>query len=158
MGNQSVCELSFMIYTVCSSCGSPAVRRVQHWTWPLPTGSSERHCQSRILSDWVLLDIPCMELVIFNIKFTYLKIVNVTWHLWVSKVIQNIVKTQYKYKFHLEKYSNCNIKFNANTNVIPITIIYSLSQRWASPVTRKEYEGWRQLKPVALFVILLLVV
>ncbi|KAF1459983.1 Poly [ADP-ribose] polymerase 12, partial [Pygoscelis antarcticus] len=35
-------------------------------------------CQSPILSEQVLLDIPCMEGVMFNIKFTYLKIVDIT--------------------------------------------------------------------------------
>lgn len=36
-------------------------------------------CQNPILSDQVLLDIPCMKDVIFDIKFTYLKIVDVMW-------------------------------------------------------------------------------
>ena len=36
------------------------------------------HCPSSILFDQVLLDIPHMEDAMFNIKVTYLKIVDVT--------------------------------------------------------------------------------
>lgn len=36
------------------------------------------NCQSPILSDQVISDIPHVECIIFNIKFTYLKIVDVT--------------------------------------------------------------------------------
>lgn len=36
-----------------------------------------QHCQSPICSDQVLLDILYMEGVMFNIRFTYLKIVDV---------------------------------------------------------------------------------
>lgn len=56
---------------------------------------------------------------IFNIKFTSLKIVDVTWYFWFNRVIQK--KTQYKCKLHLAKYSNCNIEFSHSTNMIPIT-------------------------------------
>jgi len=34
-------------------------------------------CQSPILSDQVLVDLPCMEGIVFSIRFTYLKIVDV---------------------------------------------------------------------------------
>lgn len=35
-------------------------------------------CHSTIASDWSLLDIPCVEGAMYNIKFTFLKIVDVT--------------------------------------------------------------------------------
>ena len=57
-------------------------------------------------------------------------------------------------------YSNCNIQFNHNTNVIPITgpnnMLTVLTQ--GIPTAQKEYVGWSQLKLIALIEILLLVV
>ena len=83
-------------------------------------------CQSPIPSDQVPLDISRMKGIMLNIKFTYLKIAGVTWDFCFSRVIQNILKQQYKCKLHSAKYSNCNIWFNHNTNLIPITGLYKV--------------------------------
>lgn len=55
------------------------------------------HCPVSIPSDHVLLDITYMEGVRFNIKVTYLKKIDVTEDFHFRKVIQNMVKIQYKY-------------------------------------------------------------
>lgn len=57
--------------------------------------------------DQVLLDIPCVVVLMFNIKFTYLKIFDITWNFWWSKVIQNILKWLYKciYQCHTHHWS-----------------------------------------------------
>lgn len=66
----------------------------------------------------------------FSITFTYLKIADVTWDFCFSRVVQNILKQQYKCKLHSAKYSNHNTQFNHNTNLIPtenkIKHIYNL--------------------------------
>jgi len=77
-------------------------------------------CQSPIHSDQVILGIPCVGHVICNITFTFLKII-VTHDFWFSRVIQNVLKSQYKSKLHLAKHSNCCIQCNHDTNVVPIT-------------------------------------
>lgn len=41
---------------------------------------------------------------------------------------------------------------------LQVSIIRSLSRQWASSVSGEDYMGWSQLKPFALFEILLLVV
>lgn len=46
-------------------------------------------CQHPILSDQVLLDIPHLEVVMFNIKFTYLNVVDAAQDFWFSREIQN---------------------------------------------------------------------
>lgn len=117
-------------------------------------------CESPTLPDQVLWDTPCMEGVMFNIKFTYLKIIDVTHDSWISKMLQNILKTQQKLKWHLATYRKCNTWFNHNTNAIPITGLYKMLTvtTFVSPVTRKEHVGWSQLKPIGVFEILLLVV
>lgn len=70
--------------------------------------------------------IQCVKTVMFKIKFTYLKILDVTWDFWFGRVIQNIRRTQYKSKLHIAKYSSCNIQFNHNTNGILITGLYDV--------------------------------
>lgn len=82
-------------------------------------------CQSSMYTDQILLDILRVEGMMFNAKFTYLKIYDVTQGFRFRKVIQNILKTQRVHKLRLAEYSNCNIPFNSNTNVIPITDLVS---------------------------------
>lgn len=60
---------------------------------------------SLILSNEVLLDFTFVDSVMYDTEFTYLKIDEITWDFWTSKVIQNKLKTQYK--LHLAKYDNC---------------------------------------------------
>lgn len=51
---------------------------------------------------------------------------SITQDFCFSRMIKNILKTQYLCKSHLANDSNCNIKFSHNTNVIPITGIYNI--------------------------------
>lgn len=44
----------------------------------VPGVAARASCQSPVLPDQILLDILCMEGVMFDIRFTYLKIVDVT--------------------------------------------------------------------------------
>lgn len=109
-----------------------------------------RSCQNPILCDQVLLNIPHMEGAIFNIKFTYLTILDVTWDFWFFRVIQNILKTQYKCKLHLAKYENCNTQLYHNTSVIPTTDLCNMLtiMMWGGPSCQ---EGIHGLKPAQVY-------
>lgn len=81
--------------------------------------------QGPILSNHVLLDILPMEDVMFSIKFTYLKINDFTQDFQSSRVIQNVLKRQYK----------------CNTDVIPISGLYDMLTVTMLGITRKAYRG-----------------
>lgn len=99
----------------------------------------------------------------FNVKLTYLKIFNVPCNFWFSRVKQNIWKTQYICKLILEKCKNCNKYAHLNqikesiTTLMWFTLPVLTFLPLASSVARKEYLGWSQLKPVAMFESILLV-
>lgn len=83
----------------------------------------------------VFQDIPHMEDIMFNMKFTYLKILDVTQDLWLS--ITQIL--------HLEKYSNCN----SSTTTWLWSHYQSLKHAHyhdAASVDGKEYVAWSQFK------------
>jgi len=61
-----------------------------------------------------------------NIKFTYLKIADARCSFCFIRLIQNIQKQPHKRKLHSAKYSNYNIQFNHNTNLILITGFYTV--------------------------------
>ena len=69
-----------------------------------------------------------------------------TQDFWFSRGIQNILKTQYKCRLHLAKYSSCNIHFNHNINVIPITGLYDMVTVMMLGVPSRR-EGISGLKP-----------
>lgn len=83
--------------------------------------------KSPIFSDQARLDIPCVEHAMSDIRFNYLEILTVTWDSWFSEAIKSILKSQCKYPLYLAKYSNGNIQFYLNTNMIPITGLYNPS-------------------------------
>lgn len=72
-------------------------------------------------SDQVFLVAPHAEDILFNIKFTDVKIFDVIQDFYLVEWYSNIQKSQYKYKLYLAKCSNYNIQVNHNTNVISIT-------------------------------------
>lgn len=80
------------------------------------------HYQCLILYDHILSDVPLIEVVMFNISFTYLKRVHAA-DFWFSRVIQNVLHTS-TCKLHLAKYIDCITQFNHNTNLFPITSLY----------------------------------
>lgn len=96
-----------------------------------------------------------------NVKLTYLNIFNVPYNFWFSRVVQNIWKTQCKCQLRLEKCKNCSKSAHLNqikkSITIPMWFTLPVLTFLASSVARKEYLGWRQLKPVALFESILLV-
>lgn len=94
----------------------------------------------------------------FNIRFICLKRFDITWDFWFTRMIQNILKSQYKCKLHLAKYSNCSAQFNRNTKVIPITGLYNMLTvtMLGVPSHQEGRRGLEQLEPIALFEILVL--
>lgn len=76
------------------------------------------------------------------------------------KSYTKFLKTQYKFKWHLAKYSECNAQFNDNSNVIPLPGIYKMLiiTIFLFQIIRKEYMDRSQLKVIGVFEILLLVV
>lgn len=73
------------------------LRATQYWR----TGIA---CQSPILPDWILLDIPHMEGEMFIVKRTYLKMVDTMGDFWFIRVIENIFKSQNCCKLDLAKH------------------------------------------------------
>lgn len=53
--------------------------------------------QKPMLSDQVLLDIPCVESNIFNIKCIYQEMVDITWDIDLEKQYSNVLKLLYKH-------------------------------------------------------------
>lgn len=84
-------------------------------------------------SDQVFLVAPHAEDILFNIKFTYVKIFDVIQDFYLVEWYSNIQKSQYKCKLYLAKYSNYNIQVNHNTNsLLLVSRICSLSRWWPS--------------------------
>lgn len=113
-----------------------------------------RPCSSRI---------PCVKSVMFNIQFTYLRILDVMWDFLCGRVTQNILTTQHKCKLHLE-----NIAIAIHSSIIspmwfplPVSIRCSLSWCWATPVTGRKMiieAGSRSLlSEIFLFVFLVFI-
>ena len=104
-------------------------------------------CQSPILSDQVLLDILHEESLMFNIKYTYLKIFDITWDFDLTKWYSNMLKSQHKRNIVIAIYGWVTIQ-----TWFPLLVpICSPSWHRVSPVVGKEYVGKSQLKPVSLF-------
>lgn len=64
-----------------------------------------------------------------------------------------ILEGDTKYKLHLAKHNSCSTQIGHNTNVFPITCLCNMLTvtMLASPVTRKEYPGWNELKHIVFF-------
>lgn len=102
-------------------------------------------CQSAIVSDQVLFDIPHVEHVMFRIKFTYLKTVDVTCDFWFSRAIHLCCVFSILCKLDLAKYRDFNTQFDHSTNVIPVTGLSNTLTVMMLAVPR-HWEGMRGLK------------
>jgi len=61
----------------------------------------------------------------FNVKCVYLKILDVMWDFWFSKVIHLYYILSTFCKLHLAEYRNDSTQFSRSTNVTPITTLYN---------------------------------
>lgn len=75
----------------------------------------------------------------------YLKIIDITWDFWFSRVIQGTLKTQHKGKIHLDDYS-CRTLQNPNPNGIPGTGVYNIHTITSLGVPNGQ-EGEHGLQP-----------
>lgn len=119
-----------------------------------------RSCQSPVHSDQVLLDIPSVEGVMFSIIFTYMEILDATRDFWFSGAIQNTLKSSANVHYTWQSIAMAVDGLIAIPVWFPLLVstISSLLQHWASSITGKEHAGWSQLKPIAVFKIVSLVV
>lgn len=83
------------------------------------------------------------ESVRFNIKFTYLMTVDVSWGFWFIRVIQNMLKTQYKCRLYLAKSSDCS------SLMVPVWLPLLVSNMFTVTVLGLPscWEGIHGLKP-----------
>lgn len=103
----SVLQALHSVLLTCAFCCSPAC------------------CQCPVLSDWVLLDISHMDIVVFNIRCAHLKTVGVAQDFQSSRVIKNVLRsTILKNSSYSKKYSNCNTWFRHNSSVFPTIKLY----------------------------------
>lgn len=70
-----VIKIRVAIHRKCLCCGLFALNRAK-CKWET---KERRGGRSPVLFDQILLDIPHVQGVIFNIRFTHLRIVGVTW-------------------------------------------------------------------------------
>lgn len=81
-------------------------------------GTKAWYCQSRVLSDQVLLGIPRTEGEMFNIRFSYWEILDVTQDFKLREVIQILIQAQHR---------SYNLRLDHSTNMIPVTCLCVLA-------------------------------
>lgn len=109
-------------------------------------------CWSPVVSDHHLWDIPGVEGLVFNNKFTYLKLYDVTWDFELAEWYDNTCKSQCHDKLQFAEYGKFNIQLKHNVNVILITSLYNMLtvMRLGVPSGQEGICGVRrQLKPIA---------
>lgn len=105
-------------------------------------------CWRPVLSDHHLWDVPGVEGLVFNNKFTYLKLYDVTWDFELAEWYDNTWKSQCHDKLQFAEYS----KLKHNVNVILVTSLYNMLTvvRLGVPSGQEGIRGVRrQLKPIA---------